>query len=334
MTTAARRSRPAARRSRPAARIDAVVVGAGVAGLSTALWLRDFGLDALLIEESSRPGGQLHEIHAAIPNYLATFGWDGARLAGAALSDARAAGLTILVGARVTQISTSGRWVERAADDAGGPVRIPARALVLATGLRRRTLGVPGETELLGRGISHSANRDRGRYAGKPVVVVGGGTAAVEDALLCAEVGSDVTLVHRSAKFRAREDFLERARANSRIRFVTNAAVTGIEGSEGVEAVTYRQRGPRAPRGPGERVPCAGVFVRIGWEPRTELVRKQIRCDRAGFIRAGAAGATSAPWVFAAGDVCAPRCPSIANAVGQGAAVAWEIARRLGRVRG
>ncbi|HEU4723920.1 MAG TPA: FAD-dependent oxidoreductase, partial [Candidatus Eisenbacteria bacterium] len=230
----------------------------------------------------------------------------------------------------VTRISTSGRWAERAADDAGSAVRIPARALVLATGLRRRSLGVPGEASLLGRGVSHSANRDRDRYAGKPVVVVGGGTAAVEDALLCAERGSEVTLLHRSAAFRAREDFLERARADARIRFVTNAAVTAIEGADEVAAVTYRVRGGRA----DVRVPCAGVFVRIGWEPRTELVRTQLRCDRGGFIRAGAAGATSAPWVFAAGDVCAPQCPSIANAVGQGAAVAWEIGRRLGRVRG
>ena len=307
-----------------------VVVGAGVAGLSTGLWLRDFGLDSLLIEESPRPGGQLHEIHAAIPNYLATFGWDGPRLAGAVLADARAAPLTILVGARVSRVSASGRWVDRAADDAGGAVRVRARALVLATGLRRRTLGVPGEAELLGRGVSHSANRDRERFAGKPVVVVGGGTAAVEDALLCAEAASNVTLLHRSARFRAREDFLERARANARIRIVVNAVVTRVEGTEHVEAVGYRLRGSRA----AERIECDGVFVRIGWEPRTELVRKQIRCDRAGFIRAGAAGGTSAPWVFAAGDVCAPRCPSIANAVGQGAAVAWEIARRLGRVRG
>ncbi|HEU4725692.1 MAG TPA: NAD(P)/FAD-dependent oxidoreductase, partial [Candidatus Eisenbacteria bacterium] len=283
MTRTAPKSRTprAAKRASAAApaRLDVVIVGAGVAGLSTALWLRDFGLDALLIEESNRPGGQVHEIHAAIPNYLATFGWDGARLAGAALSDARAAGLSILVGARITRVSTSGRWVERAADDAGGAVRIPARALVLATGLRRRSLGVPGEASLLGRGVSHSANRDRDRYAGKPVVVVGGGTAAVEDALLCAERGSEVTLLHRSAAFRAREDFLERARADARIRFVTNAAVTAIEGADEVAAVTYRARGGRA----DVRVPCAGVFVRIGWEPRTELVRTQLRCDRGGF---------------------------------------------------
>ncbi|HET9951820.1 MAG TPA: NAD(P)/FAD-dependent oxidoreductase [Candidatus Eisenbacteria bacterium] len=314
----------------PIQRVDTLIVGAGAAGLSAALWLRDFGLDALLIEESPRPGGQLHEIHAPIPNYLATHGWDGARLAGAALADARLAGLSILVGARVTRISARGRWVDRAEDDAGGEARLHARALVLATGLRRRALGVPGEAALAGRGVSHSANRDRNHFAGKRVVVVGGGTAAVEDALLCAEVGSEVTLVHRSSRFRAREDFLERAKADPRIRLVLNAAVTGIEGEESVQGVEIRARGART----SKRIACEGVFVRIGWEPRTELLRDQLGCDKAGYLIAGRSGETSAPWVFAAGDVCSPDCPSIANAVGQGAAVAWEIARRLGRVRG
>src|SRR6185503_9635612 len=104
------------------------------------------------------------------------------------------------------------------------------------TGLRRRALGIPGERELVGHGVSHSANRDRTVFAGRPVVVVGGGTAAVEDALLCAEVGSEVTLLHRSARFRARSDFLERARAEARIRIVPNAEAKRIVGEEHVES--------------------------------------------------------------------------------------------------
>jgi thioredoxin reductase (NADPH) len=331
------------RKTAPAAappRLDAVIVGAGAAGLSAALFLRDFDLDAVLIEEGSRPGGQLNEIHAPIVNYLGTVGRRGEQVLDAALADARAAGLSILVGSPVTRISARSRWVERAADGAGGIERIQARALILASGLRRRSLGVPGEAELAGRGVSHSANLDRARFAGRPVVIVGGGTAAVEDAVLCAEVGSPVTLLHHSSHFRAREDFLARARAHPLVRFVVNASVTAIEGSEAVEGVRYRVgrgrgRAGRVGRGGREqRVECSGVFVRVGWEPRTELVRRQLRCDRGGFIRAGAAGATSAPWVFAAGDVCSPECPSVANAVGQGAAVAWEVGRRLGRVRG
>jgi thioredoxin reductase (NADPH) len=307
-----------------------VIVGAGVAGLSAALWLRDFGFDALLVEETGHLGGQLHEIHAAIPNYLAAYGWDGARLAAAVQSDARAAGLAVLVGAGVRRIAARGLWVEREPDSAGDAEKLHARAIVVATGLRRRVLNVPGESSLLGRGVSHSANRDRMRFEGRPVVVVGGGTAAIEDALLCAEAGSDVTLLHRSTRFRARKDFLDQARANARIRIVENAAVTRIVGEDAVAAVEYRARGARG----SARAEAAGVFVRIGWEPRSELVRRQVRCDAEGYIRAGAAGATSAPWVFAAGDVCSPRCPSVANAVGQGAAVAWEIGRRLGRVLG
>jgi len=304
-------------------RVDALIVGAGVAGISTALWLRDFGIDSLLIEEARQPGGQLHEIHAPVMNYLLAFGWEGSRIGAGILNDARSAGLRMLVGSPVERISLRMRRVARDGE------RFEGRALVLAMGLRRRMLGVPGERELLGHGVSHSANLDRTSYAGLPVVVVGGGTAAVEDAVLCAELGSPVTLIHRSATFRARTDFLARAREASGVRFVTNARVTRIFGHDRVEGVEYRVRGSRAVR----MAEANGVFVRIGWEPRSELVRDQVRVDRNGFIRIGAAGQTSVRSVYAAGDVCAPQCPSIATAAGQGAAVAWEIARALGRLR-
>ena len=314
-------------------RVDALILGGGVAGLSAALWLRDFDLTSRILEERLQPGGQLHEIHAPIPNYLLGYGFDGARFAGGVLGDARSAGLSIRVGAPVTRLSarTRSAWC----GEGRASERYVGRTLVIATGLRRRLLGVPGEEELRGHGVSHSANRDRTLAAGRPVVVVGGGTAAVEDALLCAEVGSPVTLLHRSARFRAREDFLARARKHPAIRIVTGARVArilgnaGVRGGAWVEAVEYRTRGSSRVR----RVNAAAVFVRIGWEPRTELLRGQVGLDRAGYVRASVGGVTSLPGVYAAGDVCSPRWPSIANAAGQGAAVAWEIARKLGRVR-
>jgi thioredoxin reductase (NADPH) len=206
--------------------------------------------------------------------------------------------------------------------------RLRARVLLIATGLRRRQLGVPGERELLGRGVSYSANRDRAAVAGRPVVVIGGGTGGVEDALLCSEVGCDVTLLHRSARFSARTDFLARARKDPRIRIVPNAEVRAIVGEERVESVEYGTKGSGLKR----VVRADAVFVRIGWEPRTDLLRGQLRLDRAGYLRASLGGATGVPGVFAAGDVCSPRCPTIANASGQGAAAAWEMARYLGRV--
>jgi thioredoxin reductase (NADPH) len=303
-------------------RLDALILGGGVAGLSAALWLRDFGLEALILEEAPQPGGQLHEIHAPIPNYLLGFGWYGFRFAAVALNEARSAELSILVGSPVTKVSARSRWAERAGE------RYEARALLIATGLARRSLGVPGERELLGHGVSLSANRDKERYAGRPAVVVGGGTAAVEDALLCAEGGSAVTLLHRSTHFRARRDFLERARAHKRIRIVTNARVQRIVGKDRVTAVEYRVRG----RAGTQILKTGAVFIRIGWTPRTEIVRGQVKLDRAGYIRVGAGGTTGVPGVYAAGDVCSPRWPSIANAAGQGAAAAWEIARYLGRL--
>jgi thioredoxin reductase (NADPH) len=303
-------------------RLDALIVGGGMAGLSAALTLRGFGLDALVMEEAPQPGGQLREIHASILDYPLAYGCDGPRFAARVQDDARMAKLSILVGSPVTAISARGRSVTRDGE------RYAARALLIATGLRRRALGVPGEREFMDRGVSHSANRDRTIYAGRPVVVVGGGTAAVEDALLCADVGSPVTLIHRSTRFRARSDFLARARKHPAIRIVTNAQVRRILGRERVERVEYRVKGSAARR----VMETDAVFVRIGWEPRTELLRGEVALDRAGYVRVKPGGATTVPGVHAAGDVCSPRCPTIANAAGQGAAAAWEIARTLGRL--
>lgn len=318
-------------RQRKSALIDVLIAGAGPAGLSAALWLRDFGLTCRLLERERQPGGQLHLIHAPIPNFLTAYGWDGARFAGVALDDARAASLEILVGEPVKRIT-----VERAARRGEPPVlrvdrgreRLRARAVVFATGLRRRALGVPGEEELEGRGVSHTANRDRMRWAQRPVAVVGGGTAAVEDAILCAEVGCDVTLIHHSKRFRARGDFLDRAKSHPKIRIRTDTEVRAIRGKERVEGVAFRRSGQRK----DEEIRVDAVYVRIGWEPETAVVRGLLRLDRAGYVRVSSAGRASVPGIYAAGDVCSPGCPSIAGAVGQGAAVAWDIARRLGRL--
>ncbi len=303
-------------------RVEALIIGAGVAGLSAALWLRDFGVDYLVLEESLQPGGQLHDIHAPVLNYLMGFGWQGERIARGILDDARAAELRVLVGGPVTRIGVRSRMVERGAE------RYHARALLIATGLRRRTLGIPGEAKLLGRGVSVSANEDRTTYAGRPVVVVGGGTAAVEDALLCSEVGSPVTLLHRTGRFRARRDFLRRALKDPNIRIVRNARVQRILGEDRVEGIEYRV----GASGKARVVKLDAVFIRVGWQPRTDLLRGQLRLDRSGYIRAGLGGATSVAGVYAAGDVCSPEWPSIANAAGQGATAAWEITRRLGKV--
>lgn len=303
-------------------RVEALIVGAGVAGIAAGIWLKDLGVEALILEEALQPGGQLHQIHAPTINYLLARGWDGPRLAAGVVADARAWELRIEVGTPVESISVKSRSVVR------GGQRFVGSTLVVATGLRRRSLGVPGEQELADHGVSVSANLDRTAYAGRPVVVIGGGTAGVEDALLCAETGSPVTLLHHNTRFRARSDFLERARKDRSIRIVPNARVTRILGDAAVSGVEYRVRGAAKPR----VLRADAVFVRIGWEPRSELLRGQLRMDRTGYIAAGVGGVTNVPRVYAIGDVCSPRSLSMANAQGQGSAVAWEIARGLKRI--
>ena len=266
-------------------RVEALIIGAGVAGLSAALWLRDFGVEYLVLEEGLQPGGQLHDIHAPVLNLLMGFGWQGERIKRGILDDARAAGLRVLVGGPVTRIGLRSRLVERGAE------RYQAKAILIATGLRRRKLGVPGEVELAGRGVSVSANEDRTTYAGRPVVVVGGGTAAVEDATLCAEVGCQVTLLHHSGRFRARRDFLARALKHPAIQIVRHARIGRILGKDRVEGIEYHAGAAAKVR----TLKADAVFVRVGWEPRTELLRGQLRLDRAGYIRAGTAGTTSIP---------------------------------------
>lgn len=307
-------------------RHDVLIAGAGPAGIAAAFALRGFGLEPLLLEAEVQPGGQLHEIHAPVRDFPLAFGWDGRRLAGNLLADARAAEIPILVGAPVRRISVRGRWLERG--EGAAAERYHARAILIATGLSRRRLGVPGETELAGRGISVSANRDRDLFAGTPVAVVGGGTAAVEDAILCADVGCDVTLLHHSTRFKARSDFVARMKSHPRVRVVTRATVTRIAGAERVEGIAYRVGASSAER----TLAVRGVFVRIGWDPCTDFLRGALRLDRAGYVRTGEGGRTSAAWIWAAGDVCSPRWPSIANAIGQGVAAGWDVTRALGRL--
>src|SRR5262249_4980402 len=140
---------------------------------------------------------------------------------------------------------------------------VEAAAVLVATGVRRRRLEVPGERELEDRGVSYSATRDRDSLAGHVVAVVGGGDAACENALLLAEAGSDVTLVAR-AELRARREFRERARASARIQVIEHTRVLEVLGTTTVTGL--RLAGP----GGESRVPCTGVVIKVGVQPNTE----------------------------------------------------------------
>ncbi|HEY0386176.1 MAG TPA: FAD-dependent oxidoreductase, partial [Pyrinomonadaceae bacterium] len=162
-------------------------------------------------------------------------------------------------------------------------------------------------------------------FAGRDVCVIGGGDAAVENALLLAEVCPTVTLVHRGPKLGARTEFTERLRMNHCVTVFTEATVRRIIGSTEVEGVEIFRRGAIKPF----EMAVRGVLVRIGSEPQTELFREQLHMDERGYIVVTGEQETSAPNVFAIGDVSNPLAPTISGATGAGATAAKIIAARL-----
>jgi len=198
-------------------------------------------------------------------------------------------------------------------------------AIVIASGVSPRELGVPGAKEFVGKGIIESGARDRQLFAGHDVCVVGGGDAAVENALLLAEVCPTVTLVHRGKKLRARREFIERLQAVHCITVFTESVVTRIIGDENVQAVEIQRKAGIKPF----QLAVRGVLIRVGVEPNTQLFREQLETDEKGFVKVSGTQETSVPMVFAVGDVSNPLAPTISSAAGGGATAAKVIAARL-----
>lgn len=202
-----------------------------------------------------------------------------------------------------------------------------ARAVILAMGAAARYLGVPGEQELLGRGVSSCATCDGFFFRDKPIVVVGGGDSAMEEATFLTKFGSSVTIVHRREEFRASKIMLERARANEKISFVLNTAVDEVlSGSTGsVERLRLRNTAT----GETSELETAAMFVAIGHDPRSELVRDQLEVDEDGYVLTGQTTATSLPGVFACGDLVDHRYRQAITAAGSGCAASIDAERWL-----
>jgi thioredoxin reductase (NADPH) len=299
---------------------DVIIIGAGPAGLSAAFWCDELGLDTLVLEQAERTGGQLHRVYNPIENYLGVKARDGEELLDLFTRDVDSAEFDLWTQAAITSVDLKARRVSLASGES-----LQSIAIVIATGVRPGELGVPGEKEFVGKGLIESGARDRELYAGKDVSVVGGGDAAVENALLLAEVCATVTLVHRGRKLRARREFREQLQSNHCITVFTESVLTRIIGNEAVEAVEIRRKQGLKPF----QLAVRGVLIRIGVEPNTELFKEQLDTDEKGFIKVSSQQETSVPMVFAVGDVSNPIAPTVSSATGAGATAAKVIGSRL-----
>ena len=297
-----------------------IIVGAGPAGVSAALWARSLGLGAIVMESGPSAGGQLHVVHLHPDEIAGVEQGDGPAIAEAMARQLAASGADVRLDCAAASLTSIHDGVR--VRDAAGQAH-DAAAAVIATGVRRRRLDVPGDREFEERGVSYSATRDLDRLAGRRVLVVGGGDAAYENALILASHGSQVTLAARGEP-RARSEFRERVAAEPRIARRERARVTEIAGRDRVERVRLEAAGG------AETLEVDAVVVKIGVVPNTEWCAGALALDDGGYIVAQPGGRTSMPRVWAAGDVTRPLLPSVSVAMGSAAIAVAEIRKRRG----
>lgn len=300
-------------------RYDVLVIGGGPAGYTAALYAARSGLSVLVLERLAA-GGQMALTHR-IENYPGfENGVEGFELGESMSRQALKFGAEAR-NAQVCALKLHGEW-KQAETDFG---TVQGRTLILATGAGPRELGLPGEQDMLGRGLHYCAACDGMFYRNKTVMVVGGGNSAVSDALLLSRIAKKVILVHRRDRLRGEKVVRDALLQAENVEIFWNSTVTELLMEERVTGVqlTNRNTGTR------ETVICDGVFISIGRTPASSLVRDQLELDEHGYVIAGETTETSIPGVYAVGDVRKKVLHQIVTAVADGAVAAHQALEYL-----
>lgn len=295
-----------------------IIIGSGPAGYTAALYLARAGYTPLVIAGALTPGGQLMNT-TEVENYPGFVdGILGPDLMEAMQKQAEKFGAQIILN-DVVSVDFKDDLKTVTTDDGE---TYTANAIIISTGSQVRKLGVPGEQEYSGRGVSYCATCDGFFFRGKPIVVVGGGDSAFEEALFLTRFGSSVTLIHRRDSFRASKIMIDRARKNEKIKFVLNSVVQSINGSnEDAQSVTVKN----VVTGETQDIEASGIFVAIGHLPSTSFLNNSIALNEDGTISVqGASTKTSIPGVFAAGDVVDSVYRQAISAAGMGCRAALD----------
>lgn len=295
-----------------------IIIGSGPAGYTAAIYLGRAGYKPLVIAGALTPGGQLMNT-TEVENYPGfPEGILGPDLMESMQKQAEKFGAEVLLN-DVTSVDFKSAVKLVTTDDG---ITYESDAVIVSTGSQVRKLGVPGELEYSGRGVSYCATCDGFFFRGKPITVVGGGDSAFEEALFLTRFGSSVTLIHRRDEFRASKIMVDRAKENEKIKFITNSVVDEVHGND-VEATSLTVR--NVITGETQEVESAGLFVAIGHTPATKFLNGQLKLNEDGTIVVdGATTRTSAEGVFAAGDVVDNMYRQAISAAGMGCRAALD----------
>lgn len=297
---------------------DIIVIGGGPAGLTAALYALRAGKSVLVIEKSTF-GGQI-TWSPKVENYPGIPSVSGAELGDKFVAQAIEQGAELELD-EVVSVELDGE-IKRVKTDFGGIFE--AKALIIAAGARPRTLGIPGEEELMGAGVCFCAVCDGAFYKGRPVAVTGGGNSALQDAMLLSDTCSKVYIIHRRDEFRGEARLVDALRERENVEFVLNSSITGLVGDTELCGLHVADNS-----GQTREISVDGLFVAIGHAPDNGIFAELIELDEAGYAAADEGCTTKTPGVFVAGDCRKKAVRQLTTAAADGSAAALAACRYI-----
>ena len=299
---------------------DLVIIGSGPAGMAAAIYAKRAMLDCLLLEKEYMPGGQVIQTYE-VDNYPGIPKTNGMELSSKFAEHARELGIETQV-AEVTDIMPDGDVKEIILKNGE---KIQTKTIILATGAVHRTLGVPGEKELAGMGVSYCATCDGAFFRNKITAVVGGGDVALEDAVFLSRMCEKVYLIHLRDEFRGAKILQNQVKNNDKIEILWNSVVTKIDGDSKVESIQIENVDSHVDK----TLDVDGIFIAVGTKPVSDLLKGRLDMDDQGYIKAGEDGVTNLPGIFAGGDGRTKNLRQVVTAVADGANCVQSVERYL-----
>ena len=303
---------------------DAIILGAGPAGLTAGIYLSRARLKTLILDEGT-VGGQMVLTHE-IANYPGVESISGYQLASIMKKQAKTFGCDIKSNVTVHHIELEDEVKSISLSDGN---TYTSNSIILTPGGRSRTLGVPGENNFKGKGISYCATCDGDFFTNKEIVVVGGGNSALEEAVSLTKYASKVTIVHQFEHFQAFEHAIEEAKSNPKINFIMESAITAFHGNENLESADIKN----LRTGETQNFKTDGTFIFIGYIPNTGFLKDKIELNTWGEIVVKNDMSTTIEGVYAAGDSTAKRYRQVTTAVGDGTVAALAASNYLNELK-